>query len=66
MKEVPDEPQPETSGLVKELMEKFKVNEETAQRIISWANAFAMEKFKKWQTNYIRRVMYKLKKEKKK
>jgi len=60
------EVQPETSELIKELVEKFKVNEETAQRIISWANAFALEKFKKWRINYTRRVMYKLKKEEEK
>ena len=40
-----------TSNLIKEVMEMFDVDEETAGRIIRFSNKLCLEKFEKWLHN---------------
>jgi len=45
------EEEPSAPEFVKQIMRDFKVDEETAERIIAYCNSFAMEKMKKWICN---------------
>jgi hypothetical protein len=49
-----DEPKSE-SELVSQVMNAFNVDEKTAQKIIAFANKYAIEKMKKWTKNFRRR-----------
>lgn len=51
------------TGLVKEVMELFNVDKETAERIVTWSGTLARCMFDKWQNNYIRRISERLRKE---
>lgn len=42
--------------MTKKVMKDFEVDEETAGRIITFANTLALEKMKKWTSNMRRRV----------
>lgn len=50
------------SGRVEEAMRLFKVSEKTAREILDWSLMLAQVKFDKWRSNYIRRVMRRVKK----
>jgi len=50
-----DDPIIPTPLIVKEVMEKFDVDEETAGRIIAFINSIALDKMKKWIAN-IRKI----------
>jgi hypothetical protein len=49
------EEEPSAPEFVKQVMRDFKVDEETARRIVAYCNSFAMEKMKKWIYNYRKR-----------
>jgi hypothetical protein len=40
------------SEYMKEVMKEFKVDEKTAEKIITFANSFALQKMDKWINNY--------------
>jgi hypothetical protein len=44
----------ETREIVKEVMNNYDVDEETAVRIIADRNVFALKKFEKWRENYLK------------
>jgi hypothetical protein len=44
----------ETREIVKEVMNDYDVDEETAVRIIADRNVFALKKFEKWRENYLK------------
>jgi len=44
----------ETREIVKEIMNNYGVDEETAVRIIADRNVFALKKFEKWRENYLK------------
>jgi|GEM_PF-4379571 hypothetical protein len=44
----------ETREIVKEVMNNYNVDEETAVRIIADRNVFALKKFEKWRENYLK------------
>jgi hypothetical protein len=44
----------ETREIVKEVMNNYGVDEETAVRIIADRNVFALKKFEKWRENYLK------------
>jgi hypothetical protein len=43
-----------TREIVKEVMNNYGVDEETAVRIIADRNVFALKKFEKWRENYLK------------
>ena len=49
------EEEPSAPEFVKQVMRDFKVDEETASRIIAFCNTLALEKMKKWIYNMRRR-----------
>ncbi|MCJ7719223.1 hypothetical protein MUO69_04770 [Candidatus Bathyarchaeota archaeon] len=44
----------ETREIVKEVMNNYGVDEETAVRIMADRNVFALKKFEKWRENYLK------------
>lgn len=44
----------ETREIIKEVMNNYNVDEETAVRIIADRNVFALKKFEKWRENYLK------------
>jgi hypothetical protein len=44
----------ETQEIVKEVMNNYGVDEETAVRIMADRNVFALKKFEKWRENYLK------------
>jgi len=44
----------ETREIVKEVMNNYNVDEETAVRIIADRNVFALKKFEKWRESYLK------------
>ena len=44
----------ETREIVKEVMNNYNVDEETAVRIMADHNVFALKKFEKWRENYLK------------
>ncbi len=44
----------ETREIVREVMNNYGVDEETAVRIIADRNVFALKKFEKWRENYLK------------
>jgi hypothetical protein len=44
----------ETREIIKEVMNNYGVDEETAVRIIADRNVFALKKFEKWRENYLK------------
>jgi hypothetical protein len=44
----------ETREIVKEVMNNYGVDEETAVRIIADRNVFALKKFEKWRESYLK------------
>ena len=44
----------ETREIIKEVMNSYGVDEETAVRIIADRNVFALKKFEKWRENYLK------------
>lgn len=44
----------ETREIVKEVMNSYGVDEETAVRIIADRNVFALKKFEKWRENHLK------------
>jgi hypothetical protein len=44
----------ETREIVKEVMNNYGVDEETAIRIMADRNVFALKKFEKWRENYLK------------
>jgi hypothetical protein len=44
----------ETREIIKEVMNNYGVDEETAVRIMADRNVFALKKFEKWRENYLK------------
>jgi len=44
----------ETREIIKEVMNSYGVDEETAVRIMADRNVFALKKFEKWRENYLK------------
>jgi hypothetical protein len=44
----------ETREIIKEVMNNYNVDEETAVRIMADRNVFALKKFEKWRENYLK------------